>query len=239
MKRERGSDQPIDTRCIEDISPTEAAQFDVRRIGEIPTVKEIVRFVEEAGSDDLPTFGGTHVGGIHIQQVPDEIAPCIRTILESGRRIKSYLEVGVASGGTTFLLNHYFRPETIVLVDDGKHWKAHLREGILADVPHTFLRGHSSAPEMVGAVAEVCPDFDLIMVDAGHSYEAVKADVEAYLPFLRPGGFLVLHDSALPEWGILRLAGELKEDESLSFIAEYVSATHPRPCGVALFRRAR
>jgi methyltransferase family protein len=209
-----------------------------RTYGDVPTVEEIEQFVIDAGSDNLPTFGGRYEGGCHVQQIPDEIAPCIHAILEAGRKIEAYLEVGVAAAGTTFLFNHFFRPGKIVLVDDGNHWKAGLRNEILKDIPHTFIRGNSHSPEVVGQVAEASPDFDIIIIDAGHEYSAVRADAESYFPMLRAGGFLVLHDSALPEWGVMRVVAELKEDARVALVGEYVTKTSTRACGVALFRRA-
>ena len=71
------------------------------------TMQSIIDFILASGSDDLATFGGKHEGGIHCQQIPDELAPCILAILESGETINAYLEIGVAAGGTTFLVNHY------------------------------------------------------------------------------------------------------------------------------------
>lgn len=35
---------------------------------------------------------------------------------------------------------------------------------------------------------------DVLFVDAGHSYEAVKKDIEAWLPKMKPNGIIVGHD---------------------------------------------
>jgi predicted O-methyltransferase YrrM len=39
---------------------------------------------------------------------------------------------------------------------------------------------------------------DLVFIDADHSEEAVTADIEAWWPLVRPGGYLTGHDYALP-----------------------------------------
>jgi len=35
---------------------------------------------------------------------------------------------------------------------------------------------------------------DLVFVDADHSYAGCKADIEAWLPHIKPGGLLIVHD---------------------------------------------
>ncbi|HSH06054.1 MAG TPA: class I SAM-dependent methyltransferase [Burkholderiales bacterium] len=48
----------------------------------------------------------------------------------------------------------------------------------------------------------------LLFIDGDHAYEAVKADLEAWLPFVAPGGYIVLDDviDAFP--GVQRLFAE-------------------------------
>jgi len=195
----------------------------------------IEKFIEDAGSDDLGVFGGTYEGGIHCQQVPDEIASCIHVILESEESIKSYLEIGVAAGGTTFLFNRFFHPEQIILIDDNKHYKAKLRVDILKNMKYTEIIGNSQDEESVRQVSAFAP-FDIILIDGDHSYAGMKLDTILYLPYLRVGGFLILHDSALLECGGVRVVRELKADKGMEFIGEYISKKH-KPCGIALFRR--
>lgn len=49
---------------------------------------------------------------------------------------------------------------------------------------------------------------DLLFIDAGHSYEAVKADYDAWHRFVKPGGFIAFHDY-MPMWpGIVKLLDE-------------------------------
>jgi predicted O-methyltransferase YrrM len=39
---------------------------------------------------------------------------------------------------------------------------------------------------------------DLVFIDGDHSYEGCKGDIQAWLPRIKPGGFLVLHDYRKP-----------------------------------------
>jgi predicted O-methyltransferase YrrM len=205
-------------------------------------MQEIENFVIEAGSDSLITFGGKFEGGIHCQQVSDEITPFIHDLLSSNIHIRclpTYLEVGVSAGGNVFLMNHFLHPEKIVLIDDNKHRKTGLRSEILRGINYHEIIGHSAAEETINAL-ELLMDggkFDLIVLDADHSYISVKLETVLYFPFLKIGGILFLHDSVYASGQVDRVVRELKKDSRMEFIKEYISAHHP--LGIALFRKVK
>ena len=78
----------------------------------------------------------------------------------------------------------------------------------------------------------------LLFIDADHTYVGVWLDVDNYLPFLRPGGFLLLHDSAMPDFGIYKCKDELREDPRVIFLDEFVSQKYMKACGIAMFKKA-
>ena len=202
------------------------------------TLDEIEQFIFGAGSDNLGTFGGIFGGGIQIQQISDELAPCILAILESGEPVKAYLEIGSAAGGSVFVMDHYFKPGKIVLVDDNQHPKAHIRPYILRNILHDEIIGNSHEVSTVAKVYNMGIFFDALMIDGDHMYEGVKADVIKYGEFLRPGGFLIFHDSQIgAPYGCAKVFQELRKDKRWEFIAEYISKKH-KPCGTGFFRKA-
>jgi len=206
---------------------------------EYPTVEEIEEFILNCGSDDIPTFGGKFVGDINCQQVPDEFAQCILTILESGEEINSYLEIGSASGGSCFIINHYFSPDVNVLVDNNIHPKAVLRPVVLNNVSRIELIGSSHDNSICEKIREMNTSFDMLMIDGDHLYEGVRADVEMYGPFLKENGCLILHDSQVGyPWGCNKLFNELLVDSRWKLVKEYVSEKYNK-CGIGLFRKAR
>lgn len=208
------------------------------KISNIPTIKDIEDYVENAGSDHVPTFGGKFEGGIQCQQVPDEIAPCIHAILKSGQPMKAYLEIGAAAGGTTFLMNHFLKPERIFLIDDNRHPKHHIRPYILNGVARVEIVGNSHDIGVIEKLSEPGLLFDVILIDGDHTYDGCKKDAEAYSEFLTPGGFLIFHDSVYHEhWGVHQVVEEFKAMPGFVLVGEYVTAKHSRKCGVALFRK--
>jgi len=199
---------------------------------------EIEKFIIDSGSDHLATFGGSFEGGIQAQQCPSELAACIKAILDTGETINSYLEIGSAAGGSAFLIEHFFHPGKIVLVDNNQHPKAHIRPYILRDIPHDEIIGNSHDEGTINRVKDLGIEFDCLMVDGDHFYEGAKSDVDAYGNLLKDGGFLIFHDSKIGSpFGCYQVAQELKEDEEWKVIGEYISEIGP-VCGILLLKKS-
>jgi hypothetical protein len=77
----------------------------------------------------------------------------------------------------------------------------------------------------------------LLFVDGDHSYEACRADVDQWLPFVAQGGYMLLHDSRRLEdapdaekfargWqGPTQVADELRRDKRVKLVEEVYSLT--------------
>lgn len=197
------------------------------------SIQQIEDFIYASGSDHVPTFGGKYEGGIQCQQIADEIAPCFHYLLSNGP-IKDYLEVGVAAGGTTYAVAKILKPERIVLVDDNRHPKAHVRPYILDGIERKEIIGDSHNPD---TVKRVRGQFDVLFIDGDHSYVGAKADFENFFPLVRAGGHIILHDTAVPTIGVMQLFNELKTDPRVEFTAEYLTEKQDNPCGVGVFKK--
>lgn len=66
--------------------------------------------------------------------------------------------------------------------------------------------------DSVAAAAEVeDASLDFVFIDADHSYEGCRRDIEAWVPKLKPGGLLCGHDFMhpdFPDWGVERAVRE-------------------------------
>lgn len=83
-----------------------------------------------------------------------------------------------------------------------------------------------------------CPDgMDLLWIDGDHSYEQVLKDTQNYVPKLRAGGWLVMHDACLEgagQDGVTRIVPTLRMS------GEYESVTvFPWGYGLLIARKAQ
>lgn len=196
------------------------------------TLSELKSVIEDLGTDHLPTFGGKYEGGIHLQQIADEIAPCIYALMKVNWKFRNFLEIGSAAGGNTYLFNHFFNFDNITIIDDNQHKKHRLRKEILKDINYREFIGDSHSQEAFDFLESVQLNYDIIFVDGDHSYVGVKKDVEMCKQFLNYNGFLILHDTLFCS-GVKQLSDELKKKADI--FTEYISEG-VRRLGIAVFQ---
>jgi len=206
------------------------------------TAEQIQSFIEALGSDSLKVVGGKFEGGIHLQQIPDELAPCLYDLrrLEDEKvtkGIRTYLEIGSAAGGSAFIFNYFFDLQRLTLIDDNRHPKHNLRKDTLRWADYREFIGDSHSDEAAKFVENQGIGYDILFIDGDHSYEGVKQDIKLYHKFVNYQGFVIFHDTVACK-GIRDYMVDIREDIDLDlhFINSYVSKTHPKPCGITMFQ---
>jgi cephalosporin hydroxylase len=143
-------------------------------------------------------------GFLRPMQNPQEIRRLIERVQEL--KPKTILEVGTARCGTLFLFCQSAAEDAEIVSLDlpyGKNgggfpeWKGPIYQLFArSDQQLTLLRANSHFEESRTRVERAVrgKKFDLIMIDADHSYEGVKRDFELYSPLVSERGIVVLHD---------------------------------------------
>jgi hypothetical protein len=109
---------------------------------------------------------------------------------------KSYLEIGTAEGNSLYVLSHALKKDAnIVFVDYGEKHTEAPRQWVLERVKNvTPVYGNSHS---LNIVSQAKGKYDVVMIDAGHSYNDVKSDAENYGPMATK--YIIFHDINLPE----------------------------------------
>ena len=72
----------------------------------------------------------------------------------------------------------------------------------------TFTRGDDTAPEIVAWHQEHAAPVDLLFVDTSHTYKHTLDELRLWVPMVRPGGVVLMHDT---EWERKEVAQALNE----------------------------
>ena len=125
---------------------------------------------------------------------------------------KTIVEIGVYKGQTSKKLRFLFPKANLILVDPYEYNPDHkgkmydqnstqdkwdalfktVRQRFIADEKMFFWRETSSEAATTLQGLNIKPT--IVFIDADHRYDAVVADIRAWLPLIKPGGFLCGHD---------------------------------------------
>ena len=230
------------------------------------TREEIINWIVNIGGV-CPTpdnhFGGPPVGAnselkLMIQQRPVELASLIEFFLEKkkfGEHLDYYVEIGPCAGGTTRAMYNFLEFKEIMVIDDNGASIGHgayIDRGVfnraenLKDLPVYEIIGTSNDPQVIEKALDKSKiqQYDIILIDGDHSYDGVKNDTINYLPTIRPGGYVVFHDTVhIPD--IVKWTDELSiELPNVVKVAEFQLADLDTPqfpdgIGLTVFQKIR
>ena len=177
--------------------------------------QELIEFIRHQTNVEIGghrMYDGTH---LHLMQSPWEFADFIFALKQhendTGFKIRNFLEVGFSAGQNNSLLHKFFNFDHIVGLDN---FSSHINTSALhANLRHknlTLAIGDSTSKRVIDLVNKM-GKYDLIFIDANHTYEYVKKDFENFKPFLEEGGVIGFHDVDCPDWrGINKFWKELE-----------------------------
>jgi hypothetical protein len=182
-----------------------------------------------------------HCGrGIGLWQYPNQFEPYIETVktyFEGRGGLETYVEIGVAAGGTFMATCDLLSPTGAVAIDispvigttidDGRARNKTPFDGLLAAFIDGKTREFFCGTSRDFSTSSRCPaTIDLLFVDGDHSYEGVKADFEALGPRSRVVVFHDIVSDACP--GVVRFWREIVDafpGRTAEFVDQYDSVT--------------
>lgn len=101
------------------------------------------------------------------------------------------IEMGVRTGNSTCALLY------ATLKADGQMWSADISESQVPDYWHEFpswhfLQGDSVSPEVLKWMPKRA---DVVFMDTSHTFEQQLAELREYVPRVKPGGTVLIHDT--------------------------------------------
>lgn len=196
----------------------------------------------EAGSSNPNYFHAKKSGGLKLQQVPEEYAELLFILKDFGA--ESYLALGIGNGGS-FAMECFFMKETLknaVEVDNLAYGSQigqneieilsmieNVRPFMGKDCNIQFYK--DTTDEYFKQLSKTAK-FDVIFIDADHSYEGAKKDYDNSLKHLSKEGLIIFHDinsEACP--GIQRLWKEAKKEHKSNW-----ELIHSNTCGIGVIQ---
>ncbi len=173
-------------------------------------------------------------------QNPNELRAFLETA--SGRRPKTVVEIGTATGGTFYCLSQIADPSALLVSIDflGGNYgggQTNLECKLFATFgppaqTFEFIRQrsfHHSTRESLRAILGD-REIDLLFIDGDHSYAAVRSDYEMYHPLVAEDGMIAFHD-------IIEIPAEAKDWQRGNEVSIFWKELSPRVNSRAIIDR--
>jgi len=124
---------------------------------------------------------------------------------------KHVLEIGVgttAQSTRTILSALEENKEGILVSVDSRDGTRHVDEKL--QEYWKLVAGDSHDEDVLNKVKEITPIYDLLMIDGDHTYEGVKKDFEIYVPLVKKGGLILMHDITNNQCGVPKFWEEIE-----------------------------
>ena len=145
------------------------------------------------------------------------------------------LEIGFSHGYTNTILNKFFKFKFICGVDK---FGAHINgQSLLPNLrfKNLFLICGDTKSQFTKNILKKFDKFDLIFIDADHSYDAVKNDFELSLNLSHKNTTIVFHDIFFENSGSKKLWNELKISKKY-MLKEIICKDHNFNFGTGVLR---
>lgn len=188
----------------------------------------------ESGGNKI--FDGTFN---HLLQIPDELTDLIIFLKKYEKKnklkLRSFLEIGFSHGITNTILNKFFNFNTNVAVDIlGAHLNGTTLLANLRFKNLILFCSDTNSKKTIQSVKELSP-YNIIFIDADHTYESVKKDYLNYKSFLSEKGLIIMHDIFLPNSGSKKFWNELKRKNKNKIIfKEIICKKYPFKYGIGV-----
>lgn len=199
-------------------------------------LRQMEAFKDSFGCIQLPAFTPM-LTERHLENC--RLLPCREAILQKMRVGVVAAEVGVETGQFSRSILDICKPSKLHLIDHDLHrFSIHEKFKNEIDAGTVYLHEGDSS-----SIIQEFPDryFDFIYIDADHSYQGVKRDIQAARSKINEQGFLLFNDytywspAECVRYGVIQAVNELCIEEDWEIL--YFALAHYMYCDVALKRR--
>lgn len=126
-----------------------------------------------------------HLPFLHDTALSYERPKIIELGVRTGNSTSALLAAAEEGGGHLWSVDIIVPPVPVAWLDD-EAW--------------TFLHGSDVHPEIVRRIKEdTAPGVDVLFIDSSHEYEHTLEELRTYVPMVRPGGVVLMHDTEATE----------------------------------------